>query len=87
MNASYSVDETDENKTSILTLECYRDKFRSPSLPIHLTPTDLWNDPVAMAGLLALWDDAMGAVRDPGWRNGRDGQRTDTSSEIVCRCA
>src|SRR6476469_3113414 len=36
--------------------------FTCSSLPTHLTPTDLCNDPVAVAGLLALWDDAMGAA-------------------------
>src|SRR6478609_7283358 len=56
----------------------------SSSLPTHLTPTDLWNEPVAVAGLLALWNDAMGAVRDPGWRNGdRDGRNTLTSHEYI----
>src|SRR6476619_1570359 len=43
--------------------------FTCSSLPIHLTPTDLCNDPVAVAGLLALWNDAMGAsAGGPGSR-------------------
>ena len=52
---------------------------KQPKTP-HSESSHLWNDPVAMAGLLALWNDAMGlpgAVRDPGWRNGdRDGRNT-----------
>src|SRR6476661_243250 len=57
--------------------------FTCSSLPTHLTSTDLWNDPVAMTGLLSFWDDAVraaGAVRDPGWCNGdRDGRNTTTA--------
>jgi len=43
--------------------------FTCSSLPTHLTTTDLWNDPVAVAGLLALWNDAKGAAGGgPGTR-------------------
>src|SRR6476469_7693866 len=56
--------------------------FTCLSLPTHLTSTDLWNGPVAVAGLLALWDGAVGlpeAVQGPDWRNGdRDGRNTTT---------
>src|SRR6476469_6023656 len=55
--------------------------FTCSSLPTYLTPTDLWNDLVAVAGLLALWNDAVGlpgAVLDPGWRNGDQDRRNTT---------
>ena len=39
-----------------------RHLFTCTSLPTHLTPIDLWNDPVAVARLLAHWDDAVGTA-------------------------
>src|SRR6476469_9661199 len=36
--------------------------FTCTSLPTHLTPVDLWNDPGAVARLLTLWDNAVGAA-------------------------
>jgi hypothetical protein len=36
--------------------------FSCPNIATNLSPRNLWDDPVAVAGLLQLWDDALGAA-------------------------